>query len=118
VSAGKEANMAEQVTVKLYAATIAGPSLLMLTDDYQWIRTAGTDTEPYTSGVTVLRDDTDAEEFEGVQADLPELLRHRDKLLALNLPRVDVPEYGLRDVHPVAALLTIAEKLGLTQAVA
>jgi hypothetical protein len=110
--------VAEAVTVKCFYKTIAGPTLLMLTDDYHWIRTAGTDTEPYTSGVTVLRDDTDAEEFEGVQADLPELVRHRDKLLALDLPRVDVPEYGLRDAHPMSALLTIAETLGLTQAVA
>jgi hypothetical protein len=105
--------VAEQVTVKFYGATIAGPTLLMLTDDYQWVRTAGNDTTGITSGVIVMRDDTDAEEFEGVHADLPELLRHRDKLLTLDLPSVDVPEYGLYDVHPVAALLTIAEKLGL-----
>jgi hypothetical protein len=103
----------ERVTVKFYGATIAGPTLLMLTDDYQWVRTAGNDTTGITSGVIVMRDDTDAEEFEGVQADLPELLRHGDKLLTLDLPSVDVPEYGLYDVHPVAALLTIAEKLGL-----
>jgi hypothetical protein len=104
--------MAERVTVKFYDGTIAGPTLLMLTDDYQWVRTAGNDTTGITSGVIVMRDDTDAEEFEGVHADLPELLRHREKLLALDLPHVDVPEYGLRDVHPVAAALQVFEKLG------
>jgi hypothetical protein len=107
--------MAERVTVKCFYKTIAGPTLLMLTDDYHWIRTAGNDTTGITSGVMVLRDDTDAEEFEGVHADLPELLRHRDRLLALDLPRVEVSEYGLRDAHPMAALLTIAEKLGLIE---
>jgi hypothetical protein len=59
-----------------------------------------------------LRDDTDAEEFVGVEADLPELLEFRDQLLALDLPRIDVPEYGLREVHPVAAALHIFETLG------
>jgi hypothetical protein len=101
--------VAEQVRVKSYD-TLDGPRLLMLTD-YQGIRTAGTDTEPYTSGVTVLRDDTDAEEFVGVEADLPDFLMHRDKLLTLELPLVDVPEYGLRDTHPMSALLHIFEKL-------
>ncbi|MEX2535546.1 MAG: hypothetical protein WD273_08085 [Trueperaceae bacterium] len=102
--------MAEHVTVNSYD-TLDGPRLLMLTD-YQGVRTAGTDTEPYTSGVTVLRDDTDAEEFVGVEADLPDFLLHREKLLALDLQRVDVPEYGLREAHPMVALLHIFEKLG------
>jgi hypothetical protein len=105
----------ERVTIKIYLETHCGPTFLMLTDDYHWIRTAGTDTEPYTSAVTILRDDTDAEEFEGVQADLPELLRHRDKLLALDLPTVDVAEYNLWDIHPIAALIEVAEQLGLAQ---
>jgi hypothetical protein len=102
--------MAERVRVQFFD-TLDGPRLLMLTE-YQGIRTAGTDTEPYTSGVTVLRDDTDAEEFVGVEADLPDFLLHRDKLLALDLPCVDVPEYGLREAHPMAALLHIFENLG------
>jgi hypothetical protein len=105
--------VAEQVKVKAYD-TLDGPRLLMLTG-YQGVRTAGTDTEPYTSGVTVLRDDTDAEEFVGVEADLPDFLLHRDKLLALELPLVDVPEFSLRDVHPMAALLHIFTQLGLTE---
>lgn len=102
--------MAERVNVHFFD-TLDGPTLLMLTE-YQGIRTAGTDTEPYTSGVTVLRDDTDTEEFVGVEADLPDFLRHRDKLLALDLPRVDVPDYGLHEAHPMAALLDICKKLG------
>jgi hypothetical protein len=109
-----ESLVAEHVTVHFYD-TLDGPRLLMLTG-YQGVRTAGTDTEPYTSGVTVLRDDTDAEEFVGVEADLPDFLMHRDKLLALDLPNVDVPEFGLNDVHPMAALLHIFEKLGLIKA--
>ena len=107
--------MAKRVKVHFYDV-YDGPRLLMLTD-YQGIRTAGNDTDDITSGVWVLRDDTDAEEFVGVEADLPQFLAHRDELLALDLPRVEVPEFGLRDVHPIAAVLHIFEKLGHLEAV-
>jgi hypothetical protein len=106
-----EALVAEHLTVK-YFDTLGGPSLLMLTD-YQGVRTAGNDTDGITSGVWILRDDTAAEEFVGVEADMPELLEFREKLLALDLPLVDAPEYGLREVHPIAAALHIFKKLGV-----
>jgi hypothetical protein len=112
--AGTEENsMPPRVTVKTYMKTHCGPTFLLLTDDHLGIRTAGNDTDDITSGVWILRDDTEAEEFEGVEADLPELLRHRERLLALDLPPVDVPEYGLVEVHPIAALLHIARRLEL-----
>ena len=66
--------------------------------------------------MTVLRDDTDAEEFVGVEADLPGFLMHREKLLA--------PRYATRGrtrVRPLrrapkAALQHIFEQPGLNEA--
>jgi hypothetical protein len=109
----EEVSVLERVTVTVYDTT-CGPRFLMLTQ-YQGIRTAGTDTEPYTSGVTVLRDDTEAEEFVGVEADLPEFLEFLDRLLTLDLPHVDVPEHDLWNVHPMAAILQLAARLGVVQ---
>jgi hypothetical protein len=106
--------MPEHVTVTVHDTTCR-PCFLMLTDDYEGVRTAGNDTDWITSGVWILRDDSDSEEFVGIEADLPELLKFRDRLLGLNLPYVDVPEHDLWNVHPIAAILHLAERRGPTQ---